>query len=79
MPTNCRPTADQLPTGAIIVRESKPAAAGAALYARISSAAQKDDVMRQRLRDYAAARGYQGVAEVTEIASMMSGPSSRSY
>jgi predicted site-specific integrase-resolvase len=61
----------QLPTGTIIVRESKPAATGAALFARVSSSEQKDDVTRQmqRLRDYAAARGYQVVAEVAEIAS----------
>ncbi len=62
----------QLPTGTIIVREPKTTAAGAAaLYARVSSADQKDDVTRQmqRLRAYAAARGYQVVAEVTEIAS----------
>ena len=61
----------QLPTGTIIVREPKPAAAGAALYARVSSADEKDDLTRQvqRLRDYAAARGYQVIAEVTEIAS----------
>jgi putative resolvase len=61
----------QLPTGTIIVREPKAAATGAALYARVSSADQKDDVTRQlqRLRDYAAARGYQVVTEATEIAS----------
>jgi putative resolvase len=61
----------QLPTGTIIVREAKPSATGVALYARVSSADQKVDVTRQmqRLRDYAAARGYQVVAEVTEIAS----------
>src|SRR5262245_33497085 len=61
----------QLPTGTIIVREPKAVAAGAALYARVSSAEQKDDVTRQmqRLRDYAAARGYPVVAEVSEIAS----------
>jgi putative resolvase len=61
----------QLPTGTIIVREPKPAARGAALYARVASAGQNDGVSRQmqRLRDYAAARGYQVVAEVTEIAS----------
>jgi predicted site-specific integrase-resolvase len=61
----------QLPTGTIIVREPKTTATGAALYARVSSADQKDDAARQlqRLRDYAAARGYQVVAEVTEIAS----------
>jgi predicted site-specific integrase-resolvase len=63
----------QLPTGTIIVREPKMVATGVALYARVSSAAQKDDVTRQmqRLRDYAAARGYQVVAEVTEIASSL--------
>src|SRR5215471_2383399 len=65
--------ASQLPTGAIIVREPKTPATGAALYARVSSAEQKDDVTRQlqRLRDYAAARGYQVVAEVSEIASSL--------
>jgi len=61
----------QRPTGTIIVREAQPSATGAALYARVSSADQKEDVTRQmqRLRDYAAARGYQVVAEVTEITS----------
>jgi putative resolvase len=61
----------QLPTGTIIVREAQPSATGVALYARVSSADQQADVTRQRhrLRDYAAARGYQVVAEVTEIAS----------
>lgn len=61
----------QLPTGTIIVREAAAPLHGVALYARVSSADQKDDAARQmqRLRDYAAARGYQVVAEVTEIAS----------
>jgi putative resolvase len=61
----------QLPTGTIIVREPQTAASGVALYARVSSADQKDDAVRQmqRLRDYAAARGSQVVAEVIEIAS----------
>jgi putative resolvase len=61
----------QLPTGTIIVREATPSATGVALYARVSSAEQKEDVTRQlhRLRDDAAARGYQVVSEVTEIAS----------
>ena len=61
----------QVTTGTIIVREPKTTATGAALYARVFSAEQKDDVARQmqRLRDYAAARGYEVVAEVTEIAS----------
>jgi predicted site-specific integrase-resolvase len=42
-----------------------------ALYARVSSAEQKDDLARQleRLRSYAAARGYQVAKEVIEIAS----------
>jgi predicted site-specific integrase-resolvase len=61
----------QLPTGTIIVREAHPAPSGVALYARVSSANQKDDAARQmeRLKEYAAARGYQVMAEVTEIAS----------
>jgi putative resolvase len=61
----------QLPTGTIIVREPVAPAHGVALYARVSRADQQDDAARQlhRLREYAAARGYQVVAEVTEIAS----------
>src|SRR5260370_29487905 len=63
--------ASQLPTGTIIVREATPSATGVALYARVSSADQQAEVtrQRQRLRDDAAARGYQVVSEVTEIAS----------
>ncbi len=63
--------ASQLPTGTIIVREAKPSATGVALSARVSSAEQQAEVTRQlqRLRDDAAARGYQVLAEVTEIAS----------
>lgn len=61
----------QLPTGTIIVREAQTVASGVALYARVSSADQKNDAVRQmeRLRDYAAARGYPVLTEVTEIAS----------
>jgi predicted site-specific integrase-resolvase len=61
----------QLPTGTVIVREPVAPVQGVALYARVSSADQKDDAARQmqRLRAYAAARGYQVAAEVTEIAS----------
>src|SRR5258706_14306499 len=61
----------QLPTGTIIVREPQTAPSGVALYARVSSADQQDDAMRQmqRLRDYAAARGESVVAEEIEIAS----------
>ncbi len=61
----------QLPTGTISVREPQTVTSGVAWYARVSSADQKDDAVRQlqRLRAYAAARGYQVVAEVLEIAS----------
>jgi predicted site-specific integrase-resolvase len=69
----------QLPTGTIIVNETlNPSASstslsrsGVALYARVSSHDQKADAERQlqRLRDYAAASGYQVRKEVTEIAS----------
>jgi putative resolvase len=52
----------QLPTRTIIVREpvTQQSASKIALYARVSSADQKDDLTRQleRLRDYAAAKGY---------------------
>src|SRR5215469_17942756 len=61
----------QLPTGTIIVREAQPTATGVAIYARVSSADQKADLIRQadRLRDYAAAKGYTITHEVREIAS----------
>jgi predicted site-specific integrase-resolvase len=63
----------QLPTGTIIVKETLNASVGSgvALYARVSSHDQKADAERQlqRLRDYAAARGYQVRKEVIEIAS----------
>lgn len=64
----------QTPTGMIIVRDpqaEKPVTGRIALYARVSSASQRSDLERQiqRLRDYAAARGYQVAKEVTEIAS----------
>ena len=48
------------PTDAIMGRESTPAATGAALYARVSSAERTADGTRQQLqrrRDDAAARG----------------------
>jgi putative resolvase len=70
-----------LPSGAIMVRETMPRATGVALSARVSSAVQQDDLMRQlqRLSDNAAARGSQVVAEVrSPRASTRSGPSSRS-
>jgi putative resolvase len=63
----------QLPTGTIIVNDSPTPTIGqgVALYARVSSHEQKADAQRQldRLRDYAAAKGYKVTAEVGEIAS----------
>jgi putative resolvase len=51
----------QLDTGTIIVREpEQKSRTGIALYARVSSPDQKADLERQmqRLKDYAAAKGY---------------------
>jgi putative resolvase len=63
----------QLDTGTVIVREpAQPQeAAQVALYARVSSADQKEDVERQmpRLKDYAASHGYQVRRTVSELAS----------
>jgi len=63
----------QLDTGTIIVREpAQPQEAlSVALYARVSSADQKEDLERQmqRLKDYAASKGYQVSKTVSERAS----------
>ena len=63
----------QLDTGTIIVREpvSAQVEASVALYARVSSADQKEDGERQmhRLKDYAAAKGYRVTRTVSELAS----------
>jgi putative resolvase len=64
--------ADQLPTGTIIVHP--PAAAtdgGAVLYARVSSADQKNDLDRQiaRLSEFAAAKQLRVVLVVKEVGS----------
>ncbi len=63
----------QLDTGTIIVREpvSSEPATNVALYARVSSADQKEDLERQmqRLKDYAAAKGYRVTRMVSELAS----------
>ena len=63
----------QLDTGTIIVREpvSGEVPANVALYARVSSADQKEDLARQmqRLKDYAAAKGYHVTRTVSELAS----------
>ena len=56
----------QLPTGTVIVRDCVSPPKDVALYARVSSSGQKEDVDRQlqRLKDYAAAKGYQVSKEV---------------
>jgi putative resolvase len=64
----------QTPTGTVIVRDAAAAVTTTdriALYARVSSAEQKADLERQiqRLRDYAAAKGYTVAKEGSEIAS----------
>lgn len=63
----------QLDTGTIIVREPVLAEAptNVALYARVSSADQQEDLERQmqRLKDYAAAKGYRVAKTVSEVAS----------
>ena len=61
-------------TGTVIVRDKadvKPITGRIALYARVSSIGQTEDLDRQmqRLKDYAAAKGYQVSKEVVEIAS----------
>ncbi len=62
----------QLETGTVIVRDPIPKhATGVALYARVSSVDQKNDLERQmkRLKDYAAAHGYHVTRLVQEIGS----------
>src|SRR6266566_5575620 len=65
----------QLDTGTIIVRDpiSPQLATGVALYARVSTTGQKADLERQveRLKTYAASRGYHVSKIVQEIASGM--------
>jgi predicted site-specific integrase-resolvase len=63
----------QLDTGTVIVREpvAGEAPTNVALYARVSSADQKEDLERQmqRLKDYAASKGYHVTRTVSELAS----------
>src|SRR5258706_15539711 len=66
----------QLDTGTIIVRDpclETPTPQGIALYARVSTQGKKADLDRQveRLKTYAASRGYQETKIVQEIASGM--------
>jgi putative resolvase len=62
----------QLDTGTVSVRDPLTVSAThVALYARVSSVDQKNDLERQleRLKDYAAAHGYQVTRMVSEIGS----------
>jgi predicted site-specific integrase-resolvase len=65
----------QAPTGTIIVTEDAtppvPRAEKVAIYARVSSPEQRDNLERQaaRLADYCVARGYQVAQVVKEVAS----------
>jgi predicted site-specific integrase-resolvase len=61
----------QTDTGTVIVREKPESPKGVALYARVSSADQKQDLDRQleRLQTYALAKGYKIAKSVTELAS----------
>ncbi len=63
-----------MPVGTSIVHEIQPSATGGMLESRVWSADQQDDVTRQmqRLRGDVAARGYQVVAAISEIASGLS-------
>jgi predicted site-specific integrase-resolvase len=64
-----------LATGTILVHELPTKTNNAALYARVSSTDQQDDLERQlqRLRDYAAKQGFPVIKEVTEIGSGLNG------
>ena|SRR5258706_165445 len=62
----------QMDTGTVIVRDSlKVSAINMALYARVSSLDQRNDLERQveRLKDYAPAQAYHVTRQVSEIGS----------
>lgn len=65
----------QLPTGTILVHELPTITNNVALYARVSSSDQKEDLERQlqRLREYATTKGLHVVQEVSEIGSGLNG------
>jgi putative resolvase len=71
---------EQLPTGTIIVfPEKQPSTTNTALYARVSSSDQRNDLSQQlqRLRDYAAIHGYRIIKEIKEIGSGLNGHRSK--
>jgi len=66
---------EQLATGTILVHKMPKKNRDAALYARVSSSDQREDMERQmqRLRDFASANGLHVVKEVAEIGSGLNG------
>ena len=72
LPVRC----EQMPSGTIILHpEAPPAQARATIYARVSSADQKQDFTRQanRGKDYASAKGWPVASVVEEIGSGLNG------
>lgn len=67
--------AEQMPTGTVIVHAESPKAVGVALYARVSSADQKNDLDRQlaRLTEFAIANKLSIIDAVKEVGSGMNG------
>lgn len=65
----------QLSTGTILVHELPTITNNVALYARVSSSDQKEDLARQlqRLREYATVKGLHVIQEVFEIGSGLNG------
>lgn len=66
---------EQLPTGTILVYPKEQQQQCVALYARVSSSDQGEDLQRQmqRLRDYASVNGLRISKEVSEIGSGLNG------
>lgn len=66
---------EQYTTGTIIVYPELPVARSVVLYGRVSSADQKEDLVRQmdRLRTFASAQGWHITNEVTDIGSGLNG------
>ena len=69
------PNAVQSASGRWYVEAEAVTGQSVTLYGRVSSSDQKEDLARQidRLRDFAAARGFVVVAEITEIGSGLNG------
>ena len=65
----------QLPTGTILVHELPTVTNNTALYARVSSPDQNEDLAQQlqRLREYSTVKGFHVTQEVSEIGSGLNG------